>query len=78
MGNMRKPDGLALAGIYEIQGGRTWICTHMEFCATGLYKAGFYEPATNQYNEASREELEKMFEKGAIALKSFTRGRVIM
>lgn len=77
MGNLRKPDGLVIAGIYEVQGERTWICTHMEFGADGLTKAGFYEPDKNQYNEASRDELEKMFEKDMIALKPFMRGRII-
>ena len=78
MSNLRKPDGLCLAGIYEIQGGRTWICTHMEFCAEGLYKAGFYEPASNQYNEASGAELQSMFEKRMITLKTFSRGRILL
>ena len=77
MGNMRKPDGLVIAGIYEVQGERTLICVGMWFGAEGLEKAEFYEPGTNKKNELTSDEIAQMFEKGTMTIKSVETGRKV-
>lgn len=74
---MNKPDGLVLAGIYEVRGGRVLICVEMWFSAKGLHKAVFYEPATNRKNEATPQEVDEMFKKGTMAIKSVETGRKV-
>jgi len=78
----KKPDGIILAGIYEItppnQDPRTVVCTGIEWNADGVTKITFYEPARNQYNDCSPDEVTQMINKGIFRLKKVEYGRRIV
>lgn len=76
-----KPDGIRLAGVYEIlsrdQPPRTVICESLEWDATGFTKISFYEPGTNLINECTIHEVAKMIESGVLQIKSVKHGRKV-
>lgn len=75
----RKPDGIRLAGVYEIlsksQEPRTVICLEIEWNQHGITKIAFYEPATNLINDCTVQEVADMVEKGILQIKTTQRGR---
>lgn len=79
---IRKPEGIRLAGIYEVfslgSAPRTVICENLEWNLEGLTKVTFYEPATNLLNECTSKEVEKMVDSGALQVKAVKRGRKIV
>ena len=78
----KKPEGIMLAGIYEITSPnnetRTVVCTGIEWNSDGITKITFYEPARDRLNDCTAEEVSQMIGKGMFQIKSVKYGRKLV